>query len=189
MDILESFQYTYKTISNIRQTEFSIKYYDWVKLKENAYLNDTIVNFYCKFLENEIIPQSIKQKTYIFNTYFTSKLFSFEKTKDMFDNDQIIGHFLSCYESLKKWVKEDIFNKEYLLFPLNPPEHWSLFIVYKPLSIVEGKSGGCLLYLDSFGVIDVKLSFIIRLYLQYHYNQNTKIKQENVKEYQLIVPR
>jgi len=27
-------------------------------------------------------------------------------------------------------VKEDLFNKDYLLFPLNLPEHWSLLVNY-----------------------------------------------------------
>ncbi|WP_425107491.1 Ulp1 family isopeptidase [Ancylobacter sp.] len=29
---------------------------------------------------------------------------------------------------MKKWVKEDLFAKDYLLFPLNLPEHWSLIV-------------------------------------------------------------
>ena len=40
--------------------EIVIKYYDWAKLKPNVYLNDTIINFYLKFFENELIKPEIK---------------------------------------------------------------------------------------------------------------------------------
>lgn len=36
--------------------------------------------------------------------------------------------FNHCFEQIKKWVKEDLFAKDYLLFPLNLPEHWSLIV-------------------------------------------------------------
>lgn len=59
--------------------EIVIKYYDWAKLKQNVYVNDTIINFYLKFMEFELIKPDVRAKTVIFNTYFTSKICPYDK--------------------------------------------------------------------------------------------------------------
>ena len=140
--------------------EILIKHYDLLKLKENNYLNDTLINFYLKFIENEMISQQIRQQSFIFNTYFLNKLCPYDKIKDYSNDDRenLQSLFLSTYETVKRWLKEDIYTKDYLLFPLNPPEHWSLIIIYKPLSLVKGEADGCFLYLDSFGLLDPKVA-------------------------------
>lgn len=58
-------------------------------------------------------------------------------------------------------MKEDLSEKEYLLFPINLPEHWSLLIAHK-----QSKSfaDSVIIYLDSFGIIDQKLVTIIKMY-------------------------
>lgn len=44
-----------------------IKYYDYVKLSPHNYVNDTIINFFLKFIENEIVKNPL---VLIYNTYF-----------------------------------------------------------------------------------------------------------------------
>lgn len=72
--------------------------------------------------------------------------------------------FLQNYENVKKWIKDDIFSKEFLLFPLNPKEHWSLAIVYNPKGLVTNNKGS-MLYLDSYGTIDDRIMYTLSLFI------------------------
>jgi sentrin-specific protease 7 len=83
-----------------------------------------------RFMELELIPSELRNKVYIFNTYFMDKLCPYDKVSPIALSDPIkLGElFLKCYDNIKKWVKEDLFSKDYLLFPLNLPEHWSLIV-------------------------------------------------------------
>jgi sentrin-specific protease 7 len=77
-----------------------------------------------------IIPPEVRSRVYIFNTYFMDKLCPYERVSMIPQNDtqRLAELFYKTYESVKKWVKEDLFLYQYLLFPLNLPEHWSLIV-------------------------------------------------------------
>lgn len=91
------------------------------------------------------------------------KLCPYERLASINDGQKLNELFKGCYENIKKWVKEDLFEKDYLLFPLNLPEHWSLLIAHKPILATEG--GASIIYLDSFGIMDQKIITIIKMYL------------------------
>lgn len=94
-----------------RTKEIEIKAYDVVKLNPPNYLNDTIINFYLKLLENFIIPDELRSQTYIFNTYFMDKLCPYDKVNQIPLNDQpkMAELFSRTYDQIKRWVKEDLF--------------------------------------------------------------------------------
>lgn len=80
----ESYEYSLQfTSGNLKKT-IQVKYHDVLKLNPPNYLNDGIINFYLKFIEFELLEESLRSKTYIFNTYFMEKLCPFDKL-------QIIG--------------------------------------------------------------------------------------------------
>lgn len=55
-----------------------------------------------------------------------------------------------AYASVKRWTKKiDIFEKEYLVIPINAYKHWNCMIVVFPNTILT-ESGQCkIIYLDS----------------------------------------
>ena len=73
---------------------------DLVTLNEKVYLNDNIMNFYLRFIGQELVPEDIKDKTYFFTTYFYSLL---EKKYSYLGNDeQSVFKSLKNYDSVRK---------------------------------------------------------------------------------------
>lgn len=140
-ELRENFQYKLQYTQGGRTKEIEVKYYDLQKLNPPNYLNDTIINFYLKYvillfwtirvLEMLIIPEELRQRVYVFNTYFMDKLCPYDKISQIpaSETQRLVDLFSKTYDSVKKWVKEDLFLFQYLLFPLNLPEHWSLIVI------------------------------------------------------------
>ncbi len=108
-------------------------------LRDNSWLNDEMVNFYMKMLnerENELVVKyPIKKKSYFFNSFFVNRLV---------DNES--GGY--CYDNVKRWTKkagiENIMEFERIFFPVNVNNtHWTLAVVYLHAKRV--------LYYDSMG--------------------------------------
>jgi Ulp1 family protease len=56
------------------------------------------------------------------------------------------------YHSVKKWAKQDIFTKDFVVIPVNMPRHWSLIIVLRLPGLIDPKYGKPqIIYLDSMG--------------------------------------
>ncbi len=77
-------------------------------------------------------------------------------------------------------MKENIFEKDFLIFPLNLPEHWSTFIVCNHNSLIknflksqdnqidviedeDNVNKPCIIYFDSFGLLDERYASIVRM--------------------------
>ena len=46
------------------------------------------------------------------------------------------------YKSIKRWTRKvDIFEKDYLIIPINAFKHWYCIIVVNPGAIIDEKSG------------------------------------------------
>ena len=108
-------------------------------LRDNSWLNDEMVNFYMKMLndreEQLLAKYPGKRKSYFFNSFFTNRLV---------DNET--GGY--CYDNVKRWTKkagiDNIMELERIFFPVNVNNtHWTLAVVY----ISEKK----VLYYDSMG--------------------------------------
>jgi sentrin-specific protease 7 len=74
--------YTYQAEKTI-----AIKYYDFIKLHQHNFVNDTIINFFLRFIENELLPKDSVRTISIFNTYFSAKLVPYEKLANLNDKD------------------------------------------------------------------------------------------------------
>ena len=55
----------------------------------------------------------------------------------MSSEEDLIKLFNQNKETVKRWVREDIFKYDYLIFPLNMPEHWSVIIITNPKMLFE----------------------------------------------------
>ena len=94
---------------------------DLACLDEGTYLNDIIIDFYLKFICETVMTKEQKEKTYIFNSYFYKRLT--QKASNKTDPAQI-------HAQVKKWTRNvDIFDKDYVIIPINEHSHWYLAIV------------------------------------------------------------
>lgn len=98
------------------------------RLDEGAFLNDSVVFFYLRYLQVELDRErpDIAKRIYFMNTYFFEIL---RKAKGGLIN----------YEGVKSWTsKVDIFSYDYIVVPVNEEAHWYLAIICNPRVIIEG---------------------------------------------------
>jgi hypothetical protein len=86
----------------------SVREHDLYRLNEGEFLNDTVIEFYLRYLQQ----QKDYPHTYFFNTFFYSQL---TRKGGKPSEDYTFG-----YEKVKSWTsKVDIFRKKYLVVPIN----------------------------------------------------------------------
>ena len=93
-------------------------------LAEGTYLNDIIIDFYLKYLYEDVLTEDQRSRTYIFNTFFYKRLTQKQGTK--FSPDQMHG-------LVKKWTRNvDVFEKDFVVIPVNEHCHWYLVVICFP---------------------------------------------------------
>lgn len=98
------------------------------RLDEGAFLNDSLVFCYLRYLQVEMERDrpGLAKRIYFMNTYFFEIL---RKAKGALIN----------YEGVKSWTsKIDIFSYDYIVVPVNEEAHWYLAIICNPRVIIEG---------------------------------------------------
>lgn len=84
------------------------------RLREDTYLNDNLIAFYMRFLQDHLErtnPDAAK-RVYFFNSYF-------------FDTLKSQG-----YKKVEKWTRSvDLFSYDYVLVPINESHHWYVAII------------------------------------------------------------
>lgn len=106
-----------------------------------------------------MIPDQVRQKTLLFNSFFFNKLTSKSKPGEV-DVGRDRHH-----QKVKKWLRhEDIFSKDFLIVPVNRSKHWFLLIVcyhnlvpdfveVEPSPVTFNPKAPCILLMDSLGAI------------------------------------
>lgn len=100
---------------------------DLERLKEGEYLNDTMIEFGLRYLLERIKRNnpSLVQQIHVFNTFFYHKL---TESRDR----------SKTYEHLRKWTnKVNIFDKMYVVVPINEHLHWYMAIIVNPKAIIN----------------------------------------------------
>lgn len=109
---------------NKNHLSIEVTEYDIITVKDQNLLNDTIITFYLKYLEN-VFCKDGQKNIYCFNTHF------FVFLQNEF-HDDITKDFIN-YKRLGKWGKYiNIFDYEYVAIPINENKHWSLIIIVNP---------------------------------------------------------
>ncbi|XP_010432536.1 PREDICTED: probable ubiquitin-like-specific protease 2A isoform X1 [Camelina sativa] len=134
-------------------------------LKPRRFINDTIIDFYIKYLKNRIPPQE-RGRFHFFNCFFFRKLANLDKgSPSTFGGRE-------AYQRVQKWTKNvDIFEKDYIFIPINFSFHWSLIIICHPGELVPSHVENpqrvpCILHLDSIkgshkgGLINIFPSYL-----------------------------
>lgn len=105
---------------------------DIERLDDREFLNDTIIEIGLKYLLKEIKDRDpeLHSQIYVFSSFFY-KLIS-EGKRDR----------KTAYEAVKRWTtKVDIFEKKYLVVPINEKMHWYLAILLNPYYAVREYEG------------------------------------------------
>src|SRR5207244_835176 len=99
------------------QVEITAK--DMECLDEGEFLNDSIVNFYLRWITLNAMAPEYREKIHIMNTFFYTKYTSLP-----------VRDVAGRYAGMRNWTKRvDIFDKDYFVIPINDHLHWSVAIV------------------------------------------------------------
>ncbi|KAJ5280327.1 Peptidase C48 SUMO/Sentrin/Ubl1 [Penicillium angulare] len=105
--------------SGKKRAEVSVE--DRDRLRENEFLNDNLIAFYLRFLQENIerTNKSIAERVYFFNSYFYATLKSTKK-----------GSTGINYSGVEKWTRNiNLFEYDYIVVPINEDAHWYVAII------------------------------------------------------------
>ncbi|OMO85248.1 Peptidase C48, SUMO/Sentrin/Ubl1 [Corchorus capsularis] len=114
----------------------SISKRDVALLQPKTFINDTIIDFYIKYLKSKIQPEE-QHRFHFFNSFFFRKLA--DQDKDLSGACQA----RAAFQRVHKWTRKvDIFEKDYIFIPVNYSFHWSLIVICHPGEVanLKGKS-------------------------------------------------
>lgn len=95
----------------------TIDFEDLRKLDEDEFLNDNVVGFALRHIE-ENMPAEHKRNVFFFNTFFYTSLTSLNGRKGF------------NYDAVKRWTKNvDLMNTPYVVVPINVHLHWFVAII------------------------------------------------------------
>ncbi|KXS12634.1 hypothetical protein M427DRAFT_157211, partial [Gonapodya prolifera JEL478] len=104
---------------------------DLLRLQPGEFLNDSIIEFYLKWLIQNVPNNSglnIKEDVYVFNSFFYQHMTSGQNTDKH-----------AMHKRVAKWTsKVDIFSKKILVVPINEYLHWYCVVIINPGKILEG---------------------------------------------------
>lgn len=171
------------------------------RLNSCQYLNDTLIDFYIKYLENTLTyrPADKQFTSKFFSSFFfgvlrRGKLGSYKGAKSAID-----------YDGVKGWTKGvDLFSIEYVFVPICDSYHWSLIIVanlhelqdYLDGKFTEGSAVPRILYFDSldpkrgqeFGTI--MLHYLVEEYLNRKKSEDVSddLRKETLDRFKKAIP-
>ncbi|KAJ2846813.1 hypothetical protein IWW36_004166 [Coemansia brasiliensis] len=102
---------------------------DICRLYEGEFLNDTILEFYIRYIDENlrIDNPSLHQKCFFFNTFFFRKLSQRNRPVNTSSESDPME---AIYRQLKRWTANvELFDKHYIFVPINENTHWYLAII------------------------------------------------------------
>ncbi|MBA0842659.1 hypothetical protein Goarm_002469, partial [Gossypium armourianum] len=166
----------------------SISKRDVELLCPETFINDTIIDFYIKYLKNKIKPEE-QHRFHFFNSFFFRKLADLDK--GLSDECQA----KSAFQRVHKWTRKvDIFEKDYIFIPVNYSLHWSLIVICHPGEVAKLKGKlimdydatenllkvPCILHMDSIRGSHRGLKNLFQSYLTEEWKQRHKEAADDV---------
>ena len=101
---------------------------DYKTLQIGTFLNDTIIDFYLKHLQYTKLSTTDRDRVHIFTTFWFSRLTSkpspIEARKEPLQRR---------HDKVKRWTRKvNIFEKDFVVVPINENYHWYLCIICYP---------------------------------------------------------
>ncbi|KAJ2468656.1 hypothetical protein GGI02_003639, partial [Coemansia sp. RSA 2322] len=121
------FEYPPDTIKSI-----SVVGSDICRLFAGEFLNDTIIEFYLRYIGESLRAANagLYEKCFFFNTFFFKKLSQRSRAIASSGNTDPMD---AVYGQLKKWTASvELFDKDYVFVPINENVHWYLAIICNP---------------------------------------------------------
>ncbi|KAJ9546216.1 hypothetical protein OSB04_025923 [Centaurea solstitialis] len=146
----------------------SISKRDFDLLQPDTFVNDTIIDFYIKYLKNKIKPEE-RHRFHFFNSFFFRKLA--DPDKDALDASKGKAGF----QRVKKWTRKvNLFEKDYVFIPVNYNYHWSLVVIchlgdvatYNDEDVIKSAKVPCILHMDSIRGSHSGLKGLVQSYLK-----------------------
>lgn len=92
------------------------------------------LNVLLQYIHHELMSQSLKEKTHLFNSFFYKALT--QPLKKDTRRDPALKKMTNSekmHQQVKKWSKTiDLFSKDYIIVPINEHQHWYLAIICYP---------------------------------------------------------
>ncbi|XP_064629146.1 sentrin-specific protease 6-like isoform X2 [Lineus longissimus] len=102
-------------------------------LNEGEFLNDTIIDFYLKYVVHNELSEEERDKTHIFNSFFYKRLTQKQARLSSLADDVTLPPILKRHARVKTWTRHvDIFAKDFVIVPINEHAHWFLAIICFP---------------------------------------------------------
>ncbi|KAF2897296.1 hypothetical protein ILUMI_08881 [Ignelater luminosus] len=120
---------------------------DYLCLAQDQFLNDVIIDFYLKYLLLNL-PKEKQEKIHIFSTFFykrlTTKPVKASRRSHPAELDPTLTPAQKRHARVEKWTKNvNLFEKDFVIIPINENCHWFLAIVCFPgmdgCQTMEGK--------------------------------------------------
>jgi hypothetical protein len=132
------------------RAELQINAGDLSRLDEDEFLNDTLIDFGLRYIAADLdantdpsTPTSQRLRSddiHVFNPFFYKKISSKAKgvaRSSTGDNAAAYPDW-PAYESVRKWTnKVDIFQKRFLIIPINENLHWYMAVIHNPGIVLE----------------------------------------------------
>lgn len=150
---------------------------DLLTLEDGEFLNDSVIDFFIKKLRHEDMKPKDAARCHIFNSFFFEKLINV--------NTEVEGDHAAdrrqktAHERVRKWTRGvNIFEKDFVFFPIHSQLHWSVVVLCHPGAIGETENldedpvpivkrpHPCLLHLDSMSS-GHKTSFVVSRLREY----------------------
>ncbi|CAL5377670.1 unnamed protein product [Camellia sinensis] len=145
----------------------SISKRDIELLRPETFINDTIIDFYIKYLKNKIKPEE-KNRFHFFNSFF------FRKLADLDRGPSRACKGRAAFQRVHKWTRKvNLFEKDYIFIPVNFSLHWSLIVICFPGDVANIEDEDvkklskvpCILHMDSIKGSHRGLKNLIQSYL------------------------
>ncbi|KAK6940247.1 Ulp1 protease family, C-terminal catalytic domain [Dillenia turbinata] len=157
-------------------------------LHPETFINDTIIDFYIKYLKDKIPPEQ-KHRFHFFNSFFFRKLVDFDKDPSSASEGR------AAFQRVRKWTRKvNLFEKDYIFIPVNFSLHWSLIVICHPAEVakLQGKSFfkyeevdkcervPCILHMDSIKGSHAGLKNPVQSYLWEEWKERQKETSEDI---------
>ena len=108
---------------------------DYCCLEENVFLNDSVIDFFLKWLQFSRFNTVDRDRTHIFSTFFYKRLTMCTKnnTLSQIDDENASHRAQMRYDRVKRWTKNvNIFEKDFVIVPINQYSHWFVAVICFP---------------------------------------------------------
>lgn len=151
-------------------------------LQPETFINDTIIDFYIKYLKNQIQPDE-KHRYHFFNSFFFRKLADLDKDPSSASDGR------AAFLRVRKWTRKlNLFDKDYIFIPVNFNLHWSLIVICHPGEAASFRDEDsrqspkvpCILHMDSIKGSHDGLKNLVQSYLWEEWKERGNETSEDI---------